>query len=191
MKLNKPCKLCGKIIENPKGLSLKNRIYCSKNCQSKARKGVKLSNEWRKKLSEARKNSPKCKGEMLYNWKGGNATLKSRMKAHNFSRRAKLTIKIDVKFLAALAIAQKNKCFYCDEKFNNNRELDHLTSVKNGGNNQKYNLIFACKKCNSKKRAKNMEDYLIENCLPFDKWENIYSLALVIEQKLVYKKNGK
>ena len=70
LKLNKRCKFCGSIIENKHSVSMKNRIYCSRECHGKARRNIPLSNEWKKALSEGRKNSDKCKGK-IFKWKGG------------------------------------------------------------------------------------------------------------------------
>jgi len=59
MKLHIKCKLCGTEIENKHSVSISKRVYCSKECQGKARKGIALSEEWRKALSDGRKNSEK------------------------------------------------------------------------------------------------------------------------------------
>ena len=87
LKLNKRCQFCGSIIENKHSVSMKNRIYCSRECQGKARRNIPLSNEWKKALSEGRKNSDKCKGENLYNWKGGKETELFRLKQAFYKRK--------------------------------------------------------------------------------------------------------
>jgi len=112
LKMNKPCILCGKIIENKHSGSLKHRKYCSKECQSKARQNVPLSVEWKKALSDGRKNSEKCKGKNLYNWKGGKETELIRFRTYNNKRRTLLNKKIDVLFLEKLiSISNKSSSF--------------------------------------------------------------------------------
>lgn len=68
----KDCLLCGAEIDGNNGRK-STRIYCSVDCRVKSRIGTQFSEEWKLALSEGRKKSPKCKGENLYNWKGGNA----------------------------------------------------------------------------------------------------------------------
>ncbi|AQX52547.1 hypothetical protein CMT42_15345 [Elizabethkingia anophelis] len=183
------CKLCGDRIINKHSVSIHNRLFCSKKCQNKSRQGVKLSDEWKKKLSEGRKNSEKCKGPNLYNWKGGKKTLLFRMKLHRIKRQRSLKIDIDKKFLFALLIAQKNRCFYCEKEFKKDRSIDHLTPVKKGGDNQIYNLVWACRSCNSKKHTTPYEEFMIKIQKPIDKWEFVFTTALVLREKIKFK-NG-
>jgi hypothetical protein len=176
LKLNKKCKLCGNIIENKHSVSMKNRVYCSKDCQSKARKGVPLSDEWKKALSDGRKNSEKCKGENLYNWKGGKETKLIRYRIHNNKRRTLLNKKIDVLFLEKLILIQDNKCFFCECDLTKYKAIEHLTPVSRGGDNDIYNLVYSCKSCNSNKRQQTLEEYAIKNKRLdlLQKWEELY-----------------
>lgn len=135
--------------------------YCSKECASNALRGVPLSAEHCRKLSEARKASAKCRGDKLYNWKGGAATYAARMKAHNQRRRSRLKLQLDNLYLKLLLKAQGNRCFYCGEDMGDTPSLEHLTPVSRGGDNQRYNLVYACKSCNSKKHDKTLEEYAI------------------------------
>lgn len=66
------CKLCNIEIHN-NNQRKHVRKYCSIICRGKARKGIPLSTTWKAALSVGRKSSEKCKGENLYNWKGGQA----------------------------------------------------------------------------------------------------------------------
>ena len=115
LKMNKKCILCNKIIENKHSASLKHRKYCSKKCQSESRKCVPLSEEWKKALSEGRKKSEKCKGENLYNWKGGKKTEKERMKTSFYKRKKALKKDLPIYFLQRVLKLQKNKCFFCEK----------------------------------------------------------------------------
>lgn len=150
----KVCAHCGKEFYN-----WTREKYCSKECAVNALKGVPLSEEHRKKLSEGRKKSLKCKGENLYNWKGGQATYAARMKAHNQRRRSRLKLRLDSIYLAFLLKAQRNKCFYCGRDMGEHPSLEHLTPVSHGGDNQRWNLVYACKSCNSRKHDKSLEEY--------------------------------
>ena len=176
MKMNKPCLLCGKIIENKHSVSLKHRKYCSKECQSEARRNVPLSDEWKKALSEGRKKSAKCKGENLYNWKGGKETQLVRLKESFYKRKKKLKEKMPIEFLQKILKAQENKCFFCECDLSEYKAIEHLTPVSKGGDNHFYNLVYSCKSCNSKKRQKTLEEFTLStsNIHWLEKWENLF-----------------
>jgi hypothetical protein len=152
----KTCAYCGKEFYD-----WTKEKYCSKECANAALRGAPLSADHRRKLSEARKASTKCKGANLYNWKGGAATYAARMKAHNQRRRSRLKLQLDNLYLKLLLKAQGNRCFYCGEDMGDTPSLEHLTPVSRGGDNQRYNLVYACKSCNSKKHDKTLEEYAI------------------------------
>lgn len=152
----KTCAYCGKEFYD-----WTKEKYCSKECANAALRGVPLSADHRRKLSEARRASAKCKGANLYNWKGGAATYAARMKAHNQRRRSRLKLQLDNLYLKLLLKAQGNRCFYCGEDMGDTPSLEHLTPVSRGGDNQRYNLVYACKSCNSKKHDKTLEEYAI------------------------------
>ena len=183
----RPCPICGKQFP-----SYPKTVYCSKKCLDIAiskREKRTMSQEQRNKISEARKKSPKCKGENLYNWKGGKETEKIRFRMHNRARFSKLKKKIDPYFIKSLLIAQRRRCFYCEADIKEYYEIEHLTAVKYGGDNQEYNIVLSCRRCNSKKRTKSMETFaIIEGKNWPDKWEHVYTSALIIKDKL---KNGK
>lgn len=56
---------------------------------------------------------------------------------------------------------KNNTCCYCgtDEKLS----LDHLIPRKNGGTDFGDNIIYACKKCNSSKGAKDLIEWMLSN----------------------------
>lgn len=179
----RPCPICGELFpSHPK------TTYCSKGCLQtalKKREPKVVSAEARKNMSEARKNSDKCKGKNLYNWKGGKATESARFRIHNRTRASKLGEKADPAFISALKIAQKGRCFYCDKDIRKYYEIEHLTSVKEGGKNQEYNMVLSCRSCNSKKRTKSMENYAINEGENWpEKWEHIYTTALIIKDRI-------
>lgn len=137
--------------------------YCSHDCKVAALRGVPLSEEHRRKLSEARKASPKCHGAALYNWKGGEKTYLERMRGHNQRRRDKTAgIPVDRKYIKLLKAAQRNQCFYCGEDMGNTATLEHLTPVSKGGTNANHNIVLACKSCNSRKHDSTFEEYIIK-----------------------------
>lgn len=180
LKLNKRCKLCDKIIENKHSVSLKNRIYCSRECSGKVRQNVELSSEWKQKLSLGRKNSDKCKKENLYNWKGGKETRLIRNKQYLYKRKSKLVEEMPIEFLNKMFILQNRKCFYCETDLTNYKAIEHLTPIKRGGDNQKCNLVYSCRSCNSKKHTLTLEEYSLKNKKYhlIKKWENLFIEAL-------------
>jgi len=176
LKLNIKCKFCGSIIENKHSGSMKNRVYCSIECQRKSRRGVPLSAEWRKALSDGRKNSDKCKGENLYNWKGGKATEAIRLKQSFYKRKKSLKEKMPIEFLHKILKAQDNKCFFCECDLSEYKAIEHLTPVSKGGDNNFYNLVYSCKSCNSKKRQQTLEEFALNtgNIQWLEKWERLF-----------------
>jgi 5-methylcytosine-specific restriction endonuclease McrA len=194
------CKLCNKEIENKHSAMMKTRIYCSKECRTKSRIGTTLSDEWKKALSNGRKNSNKCKGKNLYNWKGGEETIKERRFGYFYKRKKNLKKDPPILFLKILLNIQMNKCFYCEKKMINYKAIEHLTPVSKGGDNDIYNLVYCCKSCNSNKSTKTLEEYAIylKKLYLIDKWDIVFSTAYSIYSKiskkldpeLVIKKNG-
>lgn len=153
----KTCAFCGKEFYD-----WTKEKYCSKACANEAQKGVPLSAEHRKKLSEARKNSPRCHDSNLYNWKGGKETYHARMKVHAQRRRSKQKLPIDARYMRIVRKAQCNSCFYCGCDMGDSPSLEHLTPVSRGGDNQRWNLVYACKSCNSRKHDKTLEEYAVK-----------------------------
>ena len=176
MQITVNCKQCGSKVENKHSSSISNRIYCSRKCQGDARKGVMLSTEWKKALSEGRKKSEKCKGQNLYNWKGGKTTESIRVKQSFYKRKKMLSQDMPIYFLNKMLVAQKNKCFFCESLLTEYKAIEHLTPVSRGGDNQKFNLVYSCKSCNSSKRQNTLEEYAIKKNNPYwiKKWENFY-----------------
>lgn len=182
LKLHIQCKICGVEIQNPHGVSIRKRLYCSRQCKGVEQRGRQLSDDHKQALSSGRKASAKCKGPNLYNWKGGKATEAERMRESRHNRRALVHIKIDRKFCEALRQAQKDRCFYCEDELKAFAAIEHLTPISKGGDNQKFNLVWACKSCNSTKRSKTLESFAINtgNISWSDKWDEVFTDALQI-----------
>jgi len=180
LKIDVFCKHCGKpIITN--GTAKRSRINCSRECAFSKRKGVPLSDEWKTALSEGRKRSEKCKGPNLYNWKGGKSTLPARMLSSYYKRKGRLSIIIDPNFMGLILKAQNGNCFFCESSLENYKAIEHLTPVSRGGDNQIFNLVYACQSCNSQKRQQTLEEFAIKKRRFdwIDKFDLVYSEALV------------
>jgi 5-methylcytosine-specific restriction endonuclease McrA len=176
IKKYKTCANCGKIYAK-----WTRKKYCSKECFHAALKGRQLSSEHKKALSEARRKSPRCKGQNLYNWKGGASTRPERSRIARHNRRVRFINGgvLDPVFLRHLLAAHRGLCFYCERPLTDYRCLEHLTPLSRGGKNQPFNLVYACKSCNSKKRQMSFEDYAITTgrIWLIDKWEDIFIYA--------------
>ena len=180
LKLDIRCKLCGTQIENKHGVKISNRIYCSKKCQGDSRKGTTLSPEWREALSNGRKESEKCKGPNLYNWKGGKENTRLRNMMAHTRRHHGVVGKLPKEFLQNVLKAQNGNCFYCDTSLSDYKAIEHLTPLTRGGDNSPYNLMYSCKSCNSKKRTLTLEEFAIKHGR-FDwlaKFDIIYATAI-------------
>lgn len=165
------CKGCGKEVPTTGG-SKHNRKYCSNKCRNNARKGIPLSTEWRTALSDGRKNSDKCKGENLYNWKGGKENRRFKNKERHYKNKG-LSIKLDKNLLVHILKVQNNKCFYCESDLTQYKAIEHLTPIAKGGDNHFANLVYSCKTCNSRKHDKRFEEYaiMINRVDLIEKWE--------------------
>ena len=163
--IHKYCQRCGKEIDS-KNRRKANRKFCSYKCATASRKGTTLSPEWRKALSKGRRQSEKCKGPNLYNWKGGRENRRRKNISSHYARKA--AGNIDHLYLKILFKLQKGLCFYCDNPLSGpkNKAIEHLTPVSKGGTNNWINLVLACKSCNSKKHNKTLAEFAIDNIRP-------------------------
>lgn len=171
----KGCKYCGKVFSN-----FSNKQFCSDKCRCASRRGKPLSEEWKANLSKGRKASPKCKGENLYNWKGGKKTASKRAKLAYHKRRSNIHVKISEEHLRRVFKAQRGRCFYCDKPLKSYKAIEHLTPVSRGGDNDNCNIVYACRSCNSKKRNTTLEEFAIKTHRIYlcDKYDLIMILAL-------------
>jgi hypothetical protein len=196
------CQTCETEFTSKKQCKSRTPKFCTKKCYAtsllkpkepkqprKSRKGILLSNEWKAALSEGRKNSDKCKGENLYNWKGGKSTERLRLKQSMYKRKLNLKKEFDQSFLSKVLIAQKNKCFFCEKKFIEYKAIEHLTPVSRGGDNDNYNLVYSCKSCNSTKRQNTLEEFAIKNRRFdwIDKFDFVYATATLFVENATVK----
>lgn len=153
----KTCEHCGNEFYHER--SYENKKYCSSTCSSQARIGKPLSEDWKKALSEGRKNSEKCKGENLYNWKGGKSTLIQRANQYRRKRKMRMKRSLPKDIKGKLLIAQENKCFYCEKEFTDYIAIDHIVPINKGGDNHENNIVLTCKYCNSSKNALTLAEF--------------------------------
>lgn len=66
-----------------------------------------------------------------------------------------------------------------------NATIEHLTPVSRGGDNDWWNIVYACKSCNSKKKNKTMEEYAIhtDQLHLFDKYDITITNARLLYDK--------
>jgi hypothetical protein len=177
LKLDIRCKICGNRIENKHSGKISNRVYCSSKCQGESKRGTTLPPEWRKALSDGRKASEKCKGENLYNWKGGKENARFR---NMINRNQRELGEIPKEYLKKVLVAQSGKCFYCETSLSDYKAIEHLTPLTRGGDNKPYNLMYSCKSCNSKKRTLTLEEFAIKHRRFdwIDKFDIIFATAV-------------
>jgi len=57
---------------------------------------------------------------------------------------------------------QKNKCPCCRKKLKGKFDVDHITALKNGGDNSRLNIQILCRRCNRRKSAKDPVTFMQE-----------------------------
>ena len=95
--------------------------------------------------------------------KGKEVKQKKDSKRRAIKRKAYLE-DIPQSFLDLLLIKQNNQCRYCKISFDESPfpyELEHMIPYERGGFNLRGNMQLACKSCNSSKKDKTHEEYLI------------------------------
>lgn len=66
---------------------------------------------------------------------------------------------VDYKFIRQLL--DNDRCEYCGKKLSwNEREIEHKTPVKRGGDNSNSNLCISCAQCNLEKGNRTYDEYL-------------------------------
>lgn len=177
------CQTCGTEFSSRKACKSRQPKYCTKSCYAVSlrkppkepkprisRKGIPLSERWKLALSEGRKRSLKCKGENLYNWKGGQSTAGERSRIAN--KRRYHTLKgggdLPISYLDALRTTQRNLCFYCEDslKYDKSTHIEHLLPISRGGKNDWQNLVLSCQRCNNQKKDKTLAEFCIKNLRP-------------------------
>ena len=186
------CLTCGVEFQSTKNCKTRTPKYCKKECYAKSLikekpikvkkslKGILLTEKHKLALSQGRKNSEKCKGKNLYNWKGGKETESIRMKESFYKRKLGLKLKMPIFFLKNALKFQNNNCFFCEADLTNYKAIEHLTPVSKLGDNQTYNLVYSCKSCNSQKRQNTLEEFAIKKNRfdLLDKFDYIYANSI-------------
>lgn len=95
-----------------------------------------------------------------------------------------LTIKQQRKRLTAAAkekifIRDKYECQYCGSK--EDLEIDHIVPLSKGGNNEDYNLITACHKCNQLKNDKSLKEFINSGCCK--NLDRVYKILDTLEEQ--------
>lgn len=192
------CKNCGKEF----GTSNKDQQFCCVKCTREYQwKGYEYNNYITKvcpvcgkefKVKQGLRDQIYCSLECRYQsqimYDEG-----KRVRQRNTAqiRRKKLKDPLPRLYLEALLIAQKGRCIYCGKEMGDDKTIDHIRPVCKGGKNDKYNLVYCCKKCNSSKGTKDFVDYIMEKhkASVIDDSMIIQHNALQIENKLI--QNGK
>uniref|UniRef100_A0A7C4TW92 HNH endonuclease n=1 Tax=Caldisericum exile TaxID=693075 RepID=A0A7C4TW92_9BACT len=60
--------------------------------------------------------------------------------------------------IAQIAMKSNGKCFYCG---NEPTGIDHLIPLNKGGTEDISNKVLCCRKCNSKKHTRTLENFLL------------------------------
>jgi len=141
---------------------------------SLARKGIKKTEEHKKKISKSmkgkqiwlgkvhseetkKKMSNALRGENHYNWKGGITNYKRKLYLNNIRRSLRNNAKGNhnqEEWLALLVICNFS-CVRCDRR---EPEIvlteDHIIPLSKGGSNYIWNIQPLCRSCNSIKKTK-------------------------------------
>lgn len=90
-------------------------------------------------------------------------------KAYTQSRRALSPVSAET--LRGLAEIQEGKCFYCGGSMEGryNQALEHMLPISRGGQNNRENLVLACRSCNSSKGNRYLWEWMPERFGPPDR----------------------
>lgn len=125
------------------------------------RKGVKLSEETRRKISETLK-SKELKGEKNSNWKGGISKYEKPYSALRRKRMVEAPGSHTSYEWERLKIQYGFACPCCKKKEPEIKlTKDHVIPLSKGGSHYIENIQPLCKYCNSKKHNKIISKYLI------------------------------
>lgn len=98
-------------------------------------------------------------------WKKANPDKRREHDRHRRARKANAIIEpVDE---AAVYELCNRTCLYCGAT--EDLTLDHIVALANGGAHSEDNLVVACRKCNSSKRIKSLEDWL-----RMQPWSNVW-----------------
>ena len=63
------------------------------------------------------------------------------------------------KYTGMILLRDDFTCFYCNDR-NINATVDHIIPISKNGSDSPSNLVCACKKCNSEKGTKSLEEFI-------------------------------
>lgn len=104
--------------------------------------------------------APKPFNERNRRWKKKN---RDKVRDHDRRRRARLLEAKGSHTAADVSTQferQHRRCYYCDSKLKNKYHVDHVIPLARGGSDAPDNLVIACAKCNQKKNAKLLREWL-------------------------------
>lgn len=130
-------------------------------------KRFKLENPERVKASQRRREAARAECRKAYIAKYAKAN-PDRYRVYQATRRARVRAAIGSHTpadVAAIRAMQRDCCAACRIKLNRRGALDHITSLAKGGSNDRSNLQFLCKPCNSAKRDKDPITFMRERGL--------------------------
>lgn len=121
--------------------------------------------EWRehakRQSAKWRRNNPEKRKEIVRRWARNNpekvlATLRRRRARLRGSNGSHTQEDLD-----EILRLQRHRCAHCRSRFNKQLPptLDHIVALLNGGANDRRNLQFLCRSCNSAKQARDPIDF--------------------------------
>lgn len=139
------CLWCGNVFIKTK----KNRKYCCEQCRKKR-------NTFYASKSNKTEEYRKKRRKYMKQYRG---VLKNKLKKreYDYSKRFRKEININYNFLEKL-LENTLYCPKCGVKLNEiqndpqQKTIDHMTALSNGGMHSGNNIMIICKSCNSKKR---------------------------------------
>lgn len=184
------CDVCNKSFI-PRKTQLRNGWgkYCSIECRHLGRIGGTVSDESKKRISEAQQRlvaegrKPVLCGPKNPNWKGGVKAAQERFKksgkklentrryrnknpekVREFTqnRNRRKYGRLPKGTVAKIKEWQRYKCAICCVKLPKSYHVDHITPLARGGKHEKSNIQLLCPTCNVRKAAKDPIDYMQE-----------------------------
>ena len=145
-------------INNKERVAERDRLYAENN-----REKIRA---YQKDYSERNKDKLKVLSRIYYEEHKDNYLENSRRR----KKKIKEGFKIKKDQYDAIFEEQGGLCFYCGEPivrtgdYNapNYYNVEHINPVDNGGWHKLDNIVYACKKCNSSKQARLVEDWMPE-----------------------------
>lgn len=159
----KYCKSCDSFLDETLFRKDRNRFggldgMC-KNCRNISSKKRYHANPEPKKIN-SKKNQKGYQKKFYLKYKES-----GKKRAVDLNRRArkKNAIGVITKDVINIVVQSHNgNCFYCGKHVGQNGHIDHFIPLSRGGTNLVSNLRLSCKKCNSAKKDKMPEEFIIQ-----------------------------